>query len=95
MGLSARYSKGVLKKNISIALKTKMRILNTLVYYIASYEAECWALKKSDEKRIQGYEMWCYRRLLRISWTDRITNEEVLQRINCQERLLNTLNAGN
>ena len=80
-------------KNRSIDLKTKMRLLNTLVFSIASYGAECWVLKKSDEKRIQSFEMWCYRRLLQISWTDRITNEEVLQRINCQERLLNTLNA--
>ena len=51
-------------KNGSITLKTKMRLLNTQVFSIASYGAECLVLKKSDKKRIQSFEMWCYRRLL-------------------------------
>ena len=89
---SATISLTKIWKNRSISLKTKMRLLTTLIFPIASYGAECWVLKTSDEIRIQSFEMWCYRRVLRISWTDRITNEEVLRRISCKERLLNTLN---
>ena len=51
-----------------------------------------WVLKNSDKKRINSFELWCYRRLLRISWTEKKTNDEVLQKIRCKRRLLDTLN---
>ena len=43
-------------------------------------------------KRINSFELWCYRRVLRISWTEKKTNDEVLRRINCKDRLLDILN---
>ena len=65
-------------KDKNISLDSKKRVLQTLVFPIASYGAECWVLKASDKKRLESFEMWCYRRVLRISWTEKITNEEVL-----------------
>ena len=54
--------------------------------------SECWALRKSGEKKIEAFELWCYRRLFRISWTDSKSNEWVLEKMDCKERLLATLN---
>ena len=79
-------------KDRSITLKTKLRLLNSLVFPIASYGSECWVLKKKDKKRVNSFELWCYRRVLRISWTEKKTNDEVLRRINCKDRLLDILN---
>ena len=79
-------------KDRGITQRTKLRLLSTLVFPIASYGAECWVMKNADNKRIQSFELWTYRRVLRISWTKKITNEEVLRRINPKERLLNTIN---
>ena len=79
-------------KNRSITLRTKLRLLNSLVFPVASYGSECWVLKKKDQKRIGSFELWCYRRVLRISWTEKKTNDEVLRRINCNDRLLDILN---
>ena len=78
-------------KDRNISLRTKKRLLQSLVFSIASYGSECWVLKSTDRKRIDGFEMWCYRRVLRISWIEKKTNEEVLQKINIQRRLLNIL----
>ena len=64
-------------KTRSISLNTKKRLLNSLVLPIATYGSECWVLKTSDKKRLESFELWCYRRMLRISWTERKTNDEV------------------
>ena len=72
-------------KDRSISKKTKIRLLN------ASYGCETWVLKKKDKRRLQSFEMWCYRRVLRISWTERITNEQVLQTVQCKRRFLRSL----
>ncbi|KAG1652450.1 hypothetical protein GQR58_026268 [Nymphon striatum] len=61
-------------KSISINIKTYL-YLCSLVFSIASYGSECWVLKKSDKKKIDAFDLWCYRRLLRISCTERKTNE--------------------
>ena len=79
-------------KDKGISTGTKKRLLWSLVFSIASYGSECWVLKKSDEKKIEAFEMWCYRRLLRISWTDMKSNEWVLEKIDCKERLLTAIN---
>ncbi|KAG1664217.1 Relaxin receptor 2 [Nymphon striatum] len=77
-------------KDKGIATQTKKRLLNSLGFSIATYGSECWVLTKADKKKISAFELWCYRRLLRISWTERKTNEWVLSRMNCNERVLLT-----
>ena len=80
-------------KDKNICLRTKKRLLTSLVFPITTYGAECWSLKQSDRNRTDSFELWCYRRLRRISWTEKKTNEEVLQQINCEHRLIDIINA--
>ena len=70
---------------------TKKRMLSSLVFSIASYGSECWALKESDKKRIGSFELWCYRRVLRISWITKTSNEEVLRKMHPGLRLLDSI----
>ena len=67
-------------KDRSLVLKTKIRVLNTLVFTVAMYGCECCVIKKTDEKRLDSFEVWCYRRILRMSWRERKSNEWVLQK---------------
>ena len=66
-------------KGISTALK--VRLLQASVFSIASYASESWALTKREENKLDAFEMWCYRRVLRVSWVDKRTNKWVLQKI--------------
>ena len=59
-----------------------------MVFSIATYGSECWIPKTTEKKKINSFELWCYRRLLRINWTDKKTNEYVLGKIGTSERLL-------
>lgn len=75
-------------KDRSLSRNLKLRLLRSLVFPIATYGCECWTPKKADRKRICSFELWCYRRLLRISWMDRRTNNWVLERIGGTWRLI-------
>jgi hypothetical protein len=55
------------------------------------YGAERWTLRKIDQKYLESFEMWCWRRMEKISWTDRVTNEEVLQRVKEERNILHTI----
>ncbi|XP_063613942.1 uncharacterized protein LOC134787155 [Penaeus indicus] len=77
-------------KDKGISLFTKKRLLSTLVFSIAMYGAECWTLKETDRKLIESFELWCFRRVLRISWTSKTTNEDVLTKFQPETRLLNS-----
>ena len=57
-------------KDRNISVQTKKRLLQSLVLSIAAYGSECWVLKKSDRKRLESFELWCYHRIFRISWTE-------------------------
>ena len=78
-------------KNRSISMNTKFRVLKTHVWFVMVYGCECWTLTKDIEKRIEAAEMWFIRRMLRISWTDRKSNECVLQEANVQRSLIKTI----
>jgi hypothetical protein len=54
------------------------------------YGSETWTLGEAEKKRIVAFEMWCYRRMLKIPWVDRVTNEEVLRKIEEKPGLWNT-----
>ena len=79
-------------KDRSISQYTKLRLLQTLVFPIATYGAKCWVLKKVDTKKIAAFELWCYRRLLRICWVDKRTSQWVLEKIGPCSRLLDKIN---
>ena len=79
---NATVALGKIWKDKNISRATKIPVLQTLVFAIASYRAECWVQKYSDRKRLESFEMWRYKRILRISWTEKITNEEVPEKAN-------------
>ena len=65
--------------------------MKTLVWPVVTYGAEAWTMKTVDEKRIEAMEMWCYRRMLRIRWTDRRTNISILKQLNLKRKLLRSI----
>ena len=74
--------------NHNIRLSTKLNVLNTYVYSILLYASECWTMSAAMTKRLEAVEMWFYRRILRISYTKHITNEEVLNRMATTRKLI-------
>ena len=64
-----------------VRLTTKRRIVQTLVFPVVLYGCESWTVRKVERKKIDAFELWCWRRMLRIPWTDKITNKDVLQRV--------------
>ena len=75
-------------KDHNITPDLKIRLLKCLVWPVMLYGCEAWTLKKNDERKIEAAEMWFYRRLLRVKWTDRRTNESVLQELGLRRELL-------
>ena len=61
------------------------------VWSIAMYGCETWTIGEAERKRLEAFEMWCYRRMMNIKWMDRITNEEVLGRIGERRTLWKSL----
>src|SRR5215467_15053331 len=61
-----------------LSLNIKIKLIQVLIFSTVMYGCESWTLRKCDKKKINAFEMWCWRRLLRIPWTARITNECVL-----------------
>ena len=74
-------------KSAGISLKLKKQLVKSLVWSIALYGSESWAVKKCDEKRMTAFELWCWRRVLRISWTEYKTNVWVRQRLAYRRRM--------
>ncbi len=72
-------NKELMRRNIRF--RTKIKILNCYVFSVLNYGCECWTWNKAMRKKVNAFEMWCYRRMLKISWRDRVTNEEVLDRM--------------
>ena len=64
-----------------VSLNRKLRVLWATAFPIAIYGSESWTMQKADERRVDAFEMWCYRRVLRIPWTERKTNSWVLDKI--------------
>ena len=65
-------------KDRGIRKELNMKLVKALIWPVITYGAEGWTLKKDDERRLEAAEMWCYRRLLRISWMEKRTNKSIL-----------------
>ena len=63
-------------------MPTKVHLVKAMVFPVVMYGCESWTVKKSDCQRIDAFELWCWRRLLRISWTARRSNQSILKKIN-------------
>ena len=68
-------------KSIDITLPTKVRLVKAMVFPVVMYGCESWTLKKAECRRIDAFELWCWRRLLRVPWTARRTNQSILKEI--------------
>ena len=69
-------------KSRDITLTTKVHIVKATVFPVVMYGHESWTIKKAEHQRIDGFELWCWRRLLRVPWTARRSNQSVLKEIN-------------
>ena len=74
--------------NRNISFKTKMNTLKAYVWSILLYGCECWTLTKDLEKRLEATELWFIRRILKISWTEKKSNEEVMRMAGYERALL-------
>ena len=68
-------------KSRDITLPTKVRLVKTVVFPVVMYGCESWTLKKAEHQRIDVFELWCWRRLLRVLWTARRSNQSLLKEI--------------
>ena len=75
-------------KNKSISNSTKLWLIGALVWPVATFGCKAWTLKKQEETRIQSFENKCIRRMMRISWTKRMTNERVYELAEARSVLL-------
>ena len=71
---------GILKSR-DITLPTKVRLVKAMVFPVVMYGCESWAIKKAEYRRIDAFELWCWRRLLRVHWTARRSNQSILKEI--------------
>ena len=69
-------------KNRDITLLTKVHLVKAMVFPVVMYGCESWIVKKAERRRIDAFEVWCWRRLLRVPWTARRSNQSILKEIN-------------
>jgi hypothetical protein len=67
------------------------KLVKCYIWSIALYGAETWTLRKVDQKYLESFEMWCWKRMEKISWTDRVRNEKVLHRVKEQRNIVHTI----
>ena len=72
---------GSVLKSRDIILPTKVRIVKAMVFPVVMYGCKRWTIKKAEHKRIDVFELWCWRRLLRVPWTARRSNQSILKEI--------------
>ena len=68
-------------KSRDITLPTKVRLVQAMVFPVVMYGYESWTIKKAGRQRIDAFELWCWRRLLRVPWTARSSNQSILKEI--------------
>ena len=68
-------------KSRDITLPTKVHLVKAMVFPVVMYGCESWSIKKAECQRIDAFELWCWRRLLRVSWTARSSNQSILKEI--------------
>ena len=69
-------------KSRDITLPTKVHLVKSMIFPVVMYGCESWTVKKAEHRRIDVFELWCWRRLLRVPWTARRSNQSILKEIN-------------
>ena len=78
-------------KSRDITLPTKVHLVKAMVFPVVMYGCESWTIKKPEHQRIDAFELWCWKRLLRVPWTARRSNQSILKEISSEyslERLI-------
>ena len=81
LGRKATTNPDSMLKSRDITLPTKVRLVKAMVFPIVMYRCESWTIKKAERRRIDAFELWCWRRLLRVPWTARRSNQFILREI--------------
>ena len=68
-------------KSRDITFPTKVHLVKAMVFPVVMYGCESWIVKKAEHRRIDAFELWCWRRLLRVPWTARSSNQSILKEI--------------
>ena len=82
------------RKNLFISkldLNLRKRLVRWYIWSTTIYGTETWTLRTADQKYLESFEMWCWRWMVKISWTDRVRNEEVAYRVKDEENRLHTI----
>ena len=74
-------------KSRDITLPKKVHLVKAMVFPVVMYGCESWTVKKAESRRIDGFELWCWRRLLRVPWTAGRSNQPILKEISSQYAL--------
>ena len=82
LGRKATTNLDRILKSIDINLPTKVHLVKAMVFPVVMYGCESWTIKKTECRRTDAFELWCWRRLLRVSWTARTSNQLILKEIN-------------
>ena len=70
----------LISRNVTLA--TKVHIVKAMVFPVVTYRCESWSIKKAERRKINAFKLWCWRRLLRVLWTARRSNQSILREIN-------------
>ena len=81
LGRKAMTNLGILWKSRDITLPTKVCLVKDMIFPVVMYGGESWSIKKAEHKGIDAFELWCWRRLLRVLWTARRSNQSILKEI--------------
>ena len=82
LGRKTRTNLDSILKSRAITLSTKVQIVKAMVFPVVMYGCESWIIQKDEHQRINAFELWCWRRFLRVSWTARRSNQFILKEIN-------------
>ena len=82
LGRKARTNLDSISKSRDITMPTKVHLVKAMVFPVVLYGCESWTIKKAERRRTDAFELWCWRRLLRVSWTARRSNQSILKEIN-------------
>ena len=77
----------IMLKSRDITLPTKVCLLKAMVFLVVMYKCESWTIKKAEHQRTDTFKLWCWRRLLRVSWTARKSNQPILKKISIEDSL--------
>ena len=87
LGRKAMTNLDSILKSRDITLPTKVHLVKAVIFPVVMYEYESWTIKKAEHQGIDAFELWCWRRLLRVPWTARVSNQSILKEISTEYSL--------